>query len=110
MPVVWTSLWSPKPASMLHWLVPLLANHSRQRKRRGSVRLTLFSFSVWNETYSEIVLTFLPAPLKPYFLMVLRSQPTVGPSSIFLLVLTKNEAESGLGFRLLAVRNAASSS
>jgi hypothetical protein len=41
--------------------------------------------------HSAIVETFLPAPLKPNFLMVLRSQLTVGPSSILLLLSIKKE-------------------
>src|SRR5258708_7905238 len=59
--------------------------------------------------YSAVVETFLPAPLKPNFRIVLRSQSTAGPSSIFLLVSTRNEAVSGRGGSLLASRSAASS-
>lgn len=94
---------------MLRWLARPPAKHFRIEKAEGGTPVLLLFLS-WNENYSAIVLTFLPAPLKPYFLMVLRSQPTGGPSSIFLLVTTRNAAESGLGFRLLAVRNEASSS
>src|SRR6266568_4208420 len=66
----------------------------------------------WREgiPHSAVVQTFFPAPLKPYFLIVLRSQPTVGPSSIFLLVSTRNEGDSGCGASLFASRNAANSS
>ena len=39
--------------------------------------------------HSAIVETFLPAPLRPNFLMVLRNQLTVGPSSILLLLSIK---------------------
>src|SRR2546421_13017598 len=60
--------------------------------------------------HSAMVETFFPAPFKPNFLIVLRSQPTVGPSSILLLVSIKKEAVSGRGANLLASRSAASSS
>src|SRR5450432_3389327 len=62
-----------------------------------------------NQPYSAVVLTFLPAPLKPNFLMVVRNQGAVGPSSICLLVSTRNEALCGRTGRLFASRNDANS-
>lgn len=60
--------------------------------------------------YSAIVETFLLAPLKPSFLIVLCNQSTVIPASILLLVLTKKGGVSERGASLFASRNAASSS
>ena len=42
-----------------------------------------------------MVETFLPAPIKPNFLIVVRSHPTVGPASILLLVSSKQAGLSG---------------
>ena len=75
------------PAPTLYGLAScLVQGRGRACPRPGRLAVTL-------PNYSAVVETFFPAPLKPNFLMVVRSQLTVGPSSMFLLVSTRNVAD-----------------
>src|SRR5712691_7903783 len=89
-------------------LIYQLDDHLENRRHQSRVLSLLYSSKLY--VHSAIVETFLPAPLKPNFLIVLCSQPTVGPSSILLLVSIKKGAVSGRGINLFASRSAASSS